>query len=68
LWKAGADARFASEAPGASKSLCGVKGNSTQQLLGALERGEVKRFQPDALLKAQAIPTDFDCDQLAQVL
>eukprot|EP00405_Crypthecodinium_cohnii_P015077 CAMPEP_0206461534 /NCGR_PEP_ID=MMETSP0324_2-20121206/25425_1 /ASSEMBLY_ACC=CAM_ASM_000836 /TAXON_ID=2866 /ORGANISM="Crypthecodinium cohnii, Strain Seligo" /LENGTH=485 /DNA_ID=CAMNT_0053933487 /DNA_START=59 /DNA_END=1516 /DNA_ORIENTATION=- len=59
-WTAGAHARFASEAPGASKSLCGVKGSWKQALQEAVLRGEVREFKHDPLL---AVPLDFDSEK-----
>jgi len=57
LWKAAPVPRFASEAPGASKRLCGVKGGWKQQVRAAIERGEIVRFQPKLGL---SIPESFD--------
>merc|ERR1719262_1967501 len=59
LWTAAATPRFASEAPGASKTLCGVKGDWTASVQAAVASGEVKRFQ---LLTATEIPESFDSE------
>merc|ERR1712216_271685 len=57
LWTAAATPRFASQAPGASKSLCGVKGDWKASVEAAIASGEVKRFQ---LLTAAEVPESFD--------
>lgn len=57
LWQAAANPRFASEAPGASKPLCGVKGNWKEQVQAAIERGEVHPFEEDANVE---VPDEFD--------
>jgi cathepsin B len=44
LWRPEVNDRFGPEAPGASKSVCGVKNNWKKELAAAIERGEVKRF------------------------
>merc|ERR1719478_1019920 len=59
LWTAAATPRFASEAPGASKSLCGVKGDWKASVEAAIASGEVKRFQ---LLTAAEVPESFDSE------
>jgi len=59
LWKAALNERFGSEAPGSSKSLCGVKANWKVELKNAIERGDIKRFQTKALTGIQ-IPEAFD--------
>jgi len=58
LWTAAVYERFASEAPGASKHLMGVKGNWSADIAAAIARGEVERFQPT--LAADQIPDHFD--------
>jgi len=57
LWKAAPHPRFASEAPGASKSLCGVKGDQKKIIDEAVERGEIKRLLQGANMD---IPENFD--------
>merc|ERR1719375_367294 len=59
LWTASAHPRFASEAPGASKSLCGVKGDWKATVQAAIDSGKVERFQP---LTAVEIPDNFDSE------
>ncbi|CAE7246894.1 CTSB [Symbiodinium sp. CCMP2592] len=44
-------------APGASKSLCGVKGNTTKSIESAVKRGEIHRFVAEM---DGDIPEDFD--------
>merc|ERR1719426_346262 len=59
-WKAAAHPRFASQAPGASKDLCGVKGNTTEAIRQLLEAGEIQEF----VMSAEAtIPDEFDSEQ-----
>jgi len=65
LWQAAVHPRFASEAPGASASLCGVKGNWTRQVQDAVARGEVHRFQPEKLGDVQ-VPDQFDSAEAFQ--
>lgn len=57
LWTAKAHPRFAAEAPGASKSLCGVKGNWKATVEAAIARGDVHRFQA---IEDVEIPESFD--------
>jgi cathepsin B len=57
LWKAAPHPRFAAEAPGASKTLCGVKGDQKAVIQGALDQGEIKEFQS---VVSAAIPDNFD--------
>ncbi|OLP96713.1 Cathepsin B-like cysteine proteinase 6 [Symbiodinium microadriaticum] len=56
-WTPSAVERFAPEAPGASKSLCGVKGNTTKSIESAVKRGEIHRFVAEM---DGDIPEDFD--------
>merc|ERR1712226_428119 len=59
LWKANPHPRFASEAPGASKSLCGVNGDTKAIIKDLVQRGEiVKATEEDA--PAVDIPESFD--------
>lgn len=62
LWKPAMNDRFRSEAPGASKSLCGVKPNWKKELAKAVERGDVKRFdaQAEGIVSTAEIPESFD--------
>ena len=57
-WRAAVHARFARAAPGASKTLCGVKGSWKEAVQAAVKRGEVKPF-PEALT-AHKVPEEFD--------
>jgi len=56
LWKASPNL-FASEAPGAFKTLLGVVGNQSKAIEDALQMGEVVEVHHDL---ATAIPTSFD--------
>jgi len=56
LWKAAPHPRFASEAPGASKSLCGVNGDQKSIIKDLVQRGEIVETQ----LGAAEIPDSFD--------
>merc|ERR1719181_1457207 len=61
LWKAAAHPRFASQAPGASKDLCGVK-NITQQgdiIKKLVKLGEMEVFESEA---NAAVPDNFDSE------
>jgi cathepsin B len=60
LWTAGVNGRFASEAPGASKNLCGVKGVWKEQVLSAVAEGKVRHFVADGDV---AIPDNFDSEE-----
>jgi cathepsin B len=72
LWTAGVNPRFSSEAPGASKSLCGVKGSWQESIRAAVKRGEVRVFEPAEELQNAAMPDDFDSEtnwpQCAKIL
>jgi len=57
LWRAAAHPRFAASPPGASARLCGVKAGWREQILAAVQRGDVERFEADENL---AIPSEFD--------
>jgi len=57
-WKAAAHPRFASEAPGASRSLCGVKPGWREHLQQSIARGEVTRWKQG--LRAEQVPDSFD--------
>jgi len=59
LWTAAPQERFASEAPGASKHMMGVKGDWRASIEAAIASGKVERFQE---LTAMAVPTDFDSE------
>jgi len=58
-WKAMANARFAAEAPGASKDLCGVKGNHSKAISDAIARGAMQQMLTDA---NAAMPDSFDSE------
>jgi len=61
LWRVSVNNRFSSQAPGASKVLCGVKGSWKQAIEDAVARGEVERFEDsEHYLEDANIPTDFD--------
>merc|ERR1719408_169815 len=59
LWRAEAHIRFAHLPPGASKDLCGVKGNQTAFVEAAVARGEIERVLTDP---NAAIPDEFDSE------
>lgn len=58
LWTAAAHPRFASEAPGASKSVNGVKPGWQAKVRQAVARGEVVPFQSG--IKGIQVPDNFD--------
>ncbi len=60
LWKAAVVDKFASQAPGASSSLNGVKGDWRAAVEARVRSGEIKRFQPSKELQARTIPESFD--------
>jgi cathepsin B len=62
LWVAGASPRFADQAPGASKSLCGVKANYVEALEEAIARGAVVRQSSEGL-EDQDFPEHFDSEE-----
>eukprot|EP00729_Bicosta_minor_P011056 gene11056-32763_t len=57
-WTAAMQSRFAHEPIGASKTLCGVKTNWTQDILDAKAAGEMVDFVPTS--RVEDIPADFD--------
>jgi len=61
-WQAGVVDRFASEAPGASKTLCGVKPGWNERIAELVKKGKIKRFSMEGL-QAQEIPESFDSEQ-----
>ena len=59
-WKAAAHPRFAAEAPGASATLCGAKGNWAAQLRDSIRMGEIEEYVPSPTLAAA--PDAFDSE------
>jgi len=59
LWTAAPQDRFASEAPGASKHMMGVKGDWRASIEAAIASGKVERYQE---LTAMEVPADFDSE------
>lgn len=59
LWKAAAHPRFASEAPGASKDLCGVKGDQKENIKDLIKQGEIQEVLLDDARFGE-IPDSFD--------
>jgi len=57
LWKAAPHPRFASEAPGASKVLCGVKGDQKMAVKDMVRQGEMVETAVDEQME---IPASFD--------
>jgi len=59
LWRAEPHPRFASQPPGASADLCGVKGDPKVAVEDAIARGEIERllFDPNV-----AVPDEFDSE------
>jgi len=60
MWTAQANARFAADAPGASKDLCGVKGNHSEAIADAVARGEIERLLHDS---SNPMPESFDSEE-----
>eukprot|EP00929_Paragymnodinium_shiwhaense_P014667 TRINITY_DN1225_c0_g1_i4.p2 TRINITY_DN1225_c0_g1~~TRINITY_DN1225_c0_g1_i4.p2 ORF type:complete len:371 (+),score=97.03 TRINITY_DN1225_c0_g1_i4:67-1179(+) len=61
-WQVGLHPRFAAEAPGAVKSLCGVVGDWKLDIQSRVASGEVKQFEADELLASREIPESFDSE------
>jgi len=57
LWQASAKTRFAQSPPGTSESLCGVKGNWSQQVNDAVKSGKMRAFTEES---NDALPESFD--------
>jgi cathepsin B len=57
LWKAAPHPRFASEAPGASRNLCGVNGDQKTMVKELLQQGEIVEAPFEAKME---IPDSFD--------
>lgn len=57
LWKAVAHPRFASQAPGASSDMNGVKGNQSAAIKELIQKGEIQEVFADANAE---IPDSFD--------
>merc|ERR1711977_569836 len=60
LWKAAPHPRFASQAPGASKDLCGVIGDHKATIKEAISKGEIEELHYDENAWA---PESFDSEQ-----
>jgi len=60
LWKAKANERFATDAPGASEYMNGVKGDQKEHIQKLIALGEVEEFQADANV---SIPEEFDSEK-----
>lgn len=60
LWKASAHPRFAAEAPGASRSLCGVKGDPKEAIAAGVARGDITRVLYG--VAAMELPEEFDSE------
>jgi len=58
LWTAAPHARFASEAPGASKTLMGVKGDQKQAVADMVAKGEIVEVK--STLSDEDVPDSFD--------
>merc|ERR1712232_767996 len=59
LWQAAAHPRFASEAPGASKDIMGVKGDQKKIIADLLKQGEIVE-DLSATANADDVPESFD--------
>lgn len=60
LWKAAVHGKFASEAPGASRQINGVKGDWDAEIESAIERGVVIRFSEGRFGAMNDPPESFD--------
>merc|ERR1711959_492569 len=61
LWQAAPHPRFASQAPGASKTLMGVIGDQKQAVADLVKRGEIEVFDGSAISDAD-VPDSFDSE------
>merc|ERR1712014_203402 len=61
LWHAAAHPRFASQAPGASKDMMGVKGDQKKAVADLVAQGEI--VYDSSAYTNQAIPESFDSEQ-----
>jgi cathepsin B len=69
LWQAAAHPRFASEAPGASKSLCGVIGNQTEEIEKHIALGEiVEHFASEDVTVPDAFDSATNWPQCAKMI
>ena len=59
-WSVSAVDRFASQPPGASASLCGVKGDWGASIRQAMKQGKIEAFVPD---ENAEIPKEFDSEK-----
>lgn len=59
LWKAAANERFATKAPGASQDMNGVKGDQKANIEELIKLGEIKEF---VAVPNLAIPEEFDSE------
>ena len=59
-WKAAPHPRFSSQAPGASKAMCGVLGNWAADIVDQVRAGEVEQYAPHPSVANTAIPEAFD--------
>jgi cathepsin B len=60
-WTAAAHPRFASQAPGASKNLCGVKDGWKDRIRARIQAGTMSRWVRDAASNV-AMPEEFDSE------
>merc|ERR1719482_807705 len=58
-WTASANTRFASEAPGASKNLCGVKDGWKERIQARIKEGTMLR---SAMSPQISLPDEFDSE------
>merc|ERR1719230_934887 len=61
LWKAAAHPRFASQAPGASKDMMGVKGDQKKAVADLVAKGEI--VIDDSANSNAAVPESFDSEE-----
>lgn len=68
-WTPAAHPRFADQAPGASKDLCGVKGDPKADIKAAIARGEiVERLADENFLAPESFDSEKNWPQCAKVI
>jgi len=68
-WTPAAHSRFANQAPGASKDLCGVKGDPKADIKAAIARGQiVERLADENFLAPESFDSEANWPQCAKVI
>merc|ERR1719174_800577 len=68
-WTPAAHSRFADQAPGASKDLCGVKGDPKSDIKAAIARGEIiERLADENFVAPESFDSETNWPQCAKVI